>query len=174
MIAPPLTTQSWRLPAAVAAAAILAACLAAPVGWAAVKTVAADRGEATPVAAAHAYLLAVFNGSGEELGIRRCLCDSRQSELLTEARALRAEFARVNTDAKVESADWKSLDSDGNVSALISFRFTLIDPTTGSVTFMKGSQHEWRFQATKERGIDGGWKVCRLNAPPLCGTHLRC
>jgi hypothetical protein len=174
MIAPPLASRSWRLRTAVALATILAACLAVPVGWAAVKTVEADRGEATPVAAANAYLLAVFDGSDDELGIRRCLCGSRQSELLTEARALRAELAKVKTDAKVESADWKSLESDGAVSALISFRFTLIDPNTGSVTFMKGSQHEWRFQATKERGVDGGWKVCRVYAPPLCGNHIRC
>ncbi|MFI7509598.1 hypothetical protein ACIBSS_22530 [Micromonospora aurantiaca] len=174
MIAPPHASRSWRLRAAVAVAAVLATCVAVPIGWAAVKTVEADRGEATPVAAANAYLLAVFDGSGDELGIRRCLCDNRQSELLAEARALRAEVAKVKTDIKVDSVDWKSLDSDGVVSALISFRFTLIDPTTGSVTFIKGSQHEWRFQATKERGIDSGWKVCRLDAPPLCGTHLRC
>ncbi|TDB69730.1 hypothetical protein [Micromonospora sp. KC721] len=74
----------------------------------------------------------------------------------------------------MESADWKPLDSEGTVSALISFQFTLIDPTTGSATFMKGSQHEWRFQETQERGIDGGWKICRVDAPPLCGNHIRC
>ncbi|TDB69733.1 hypothetical protein [Micromonospora sp. KC721] len=49
------------------------------------------------VPAAHAYLLAVFNGSDGELGIRRCRCDSRQSELLMEARAVRAELAKVKT-----------------------------------------------------------------------------
>lgn len=46
-----------------------------------------------PVAAANAYLLTVFDGSEDELGIRRCLCDSRQAELLSQARALRADLA---------------------------------------------------------------------------------
>lgn len=23
-------------------------------------------------------------------------------------------------------------------------------------------------------GLGGGWKVCRIYAPPLCGIHLRC
>ncbi|MEU5949623.1 hypothetical protein ABZ793_29265 [Micromonospora sp. NPDC047465] len=174
MIAPPLALRSWRLRAAVAVAVALAACLAVPVGWAAVKTVEADRGEATPVAAAHAYLLAVFNGSGDELGIRRCLCDDREAELMAEARAWRAEVAAMNSEIKVESADWKTVGSDGTVSATIAFRFTLTDQATGSVTFVRGSEHEWSFRVKQERGVGGGWKVCRVDAPPLCGSHLRC
>ncbi|MFD2767246.1 hypothetical protein [Micromonospora eburnea] len=174
MIAPLLASRSWRLRAAVAAAVVLVSCLAVPVGWAAIETVEADRGEATPVAAANAFLLAVFNGSDDELGIRRCLCDDRESELLTEVRAWRTKVAAAKSEIKVESSDWKALDSDGIVSATIAFRFAQVDEITGGVTFISGSRHEWRFHAKRERGIGGGWKVCRVDAPPLCGTHVRC
>ncbi|MEU5943557.1 hypothetical protein ABZ807_31335 [Micromonospora sp. NPDC047548] len=105
MIAPSLASRSRRLRAAVAAAVVLASCLAVPVGWAAVKTAELDRGEPTPVAAGNAFLLAVFNGSDDELGIRRCLCDDREAELLAEARAWRAEVAAVNSKITVESTD---------------------------------------------------------------------
>ncbi|GLX00181.1 hypothetical protein Misp02_42670 [Microtetraspora sp. NBRC 16547] len=75
----------------------------APVGWAAVKPVEADRGEATPVAAANAYLLTMFSGSDGEPGIRRRLYRDRESEPLAEVRAWRAKVAAVDSEIKVES-----------------------------------------------------------------------
>ena len=96
MIALPLphvhgdSARSWRLRAAAAVAAALAGCLAVPLAGHAVKTVEADRGEATPVAVANAYLLAVFSGcSVGEPRIRRCLYRDRESELLAEVLAPR-------------------------------------------------------------------------------------
>ncbi|MFI6332151.1 hypothetical protein ACIBBG_28050 [Micromonospora chersina] len=116
----------------------------------------------------------MFNGSGDELGIRRCLCDDRESELLTDARNWRTEVAAAKSDVKVEASGWKMLDGDGNVSAAIAFRFTMVDQVTGRVTFIRGSEYQWRFRAKRERGIGGGWRICRVDAPPLCGSHLRC
>lgn len=100
-----------------------------------------------------AALLAVFNGSDDELGIQRCLCSGRESEVLAQARSWRAKVAAARAEIRVESSSWKTLDADGAVSALVAFRFTQIDPTTGSVTFIRGSEHEWRFRAEQERGI---------------------
>ncbi|MFG3576763.1 hypothetical protein [Micromonospora chersina] len=138
------------------------------------KTLDAGKGEPSPVAAANAYLLAVFSGSDDELGLRRCLCSGQEAELMAEAREWRAKVAAANSEIKVESSHWETLDANGTVSATIAFRSTHVDQFTGRVTFIRGSEHEWRFQTTQERGIDGGWKVCRVNAPPLCGAHLRC
>ena len=73
-----------------AVAVVLAGCLAVPLAGHAVKTAEADRGEATPVAAANAYLLTVFSGCSDgEPGIRRCLYHDRESELLAEVLAPR-------------------------------------------------------------------------------------
>lgn len=52
--------------------------------------------------------------------------------------------------------------------------FTYVDPANGRVTFIKGTSHEWQFKTRKERGIQGGWKVCKVDAPELCGNYLRC
>ncbi|MEV5690706.1 hypothetical protein [Micromonospora globbae] len=174
VIAPPLASRSWRLRAAVAVAVILASCLAVPVGWAAIKTAEAGKGEPTPIAAANAYLLATFAWGGDGLGVDRCLCDSRRAELLEEAEQMRRQLASAGPGVKVESAGWKTIDSTGLVSAQVSFVFTEVDAVSGRTLFYKGTAHEWKFHTKQERGIDGGWKVCRVDAPPICGTHIRC
>ncbi|MGC4814118.1 hypothetical protein ACLQ29_26600 [Micromonospora sp. DT228] len=173
MIAPPLASRSWKLRAAVAAAVVLASCLAIPVGWAAVKTAGAGRGEATPVAAADAYLLAAFAEYGDGLGVERCLCDSRRDALLEETNKMREQLAATGKSIKVESSDWREVDADGTVSVQIHLRFTDVAASGGPI-FIVGKSHEWRFKTKHERGLDSGWKVCRIDAPPLCGTHIRC
>ncbi|MEV6811821.1 hypothetical protein [Micromonospora sp. NPDC051296] len=177
MIASPHLARSWVVRAVIAAVAGVAAlCLGVPAGfagWAAVKTAQAGRGEETPAAAAHAYLLAIF-ASPDGLGVDRCVCSNRRTDLLQEARDLREQMQVVGSRAKVESTGWTTDDNTGTVSAMVSFRFTDIDPETGRTTFYSGTPHEWRFHTRQERGISGGWKVCRLEAPPLCGNHIRC
>ncbi|MFD2768401.1 hypothetical protein [Micromonospora eburnea] len=159
-----------------AAAVIVVAlvCLGRPAWRAVVGTVEAVRGETTPIAVANAYLEAVFE-SGDDLGIDRCLCTEGRDDLLREARDLREQVKRQAVfDIKIESSDWRTTDSDGTVSALVNLQFTQIDPTTGNVVLVEGSPHEWRFHTRQERRVGGGWKVCRVDAPPLCGTYLRC
>ncbi|MFG1656876.1 hypothetical protein ACGFIY_10150 [Micromonospora chersina] len=157
----------------IAVALGLMACLAVPAGWAVVKTVQAGQGEPTPIAAANAYLLAVFE-TQDGLGVDRCLCDELRADLLRDGRQLREQLAaNAGPGVKVESSDWKTID-DGTVSAMVNLRFTQVDAITGSVMLIAGTSHEWRFYTKQERGIDAGWKVCRVDAPPLCGTHLRC
>ncbi|MGW1451173.1 hypothetical protein ACWCO3_23220 [Micromonospora sp. NPDC002411] len=137
------------------------------------RTAEASKGEADPIAAANAYLLAAFAEYGDGLGIERCLCDSRRKDLLKEASKMRDQLSAAGTGIKVVSSDWKEIDSDGMVSAQISLRFTSVD-AAGRTMFLAGSRHEWRFQTKEERGMDRGWKVCRVDAPSLCGNHLRC
>lgn len=173
MIVRPHTARSWRVRAAVVTAVACAACLAVPAGWAVVRTVDAGQGEETPIAAANAYLLATFQAGGGT-GVDRCLCDAHRSELLRQVDRMRDEVAASGADIKIEAADWTEGDPSGTVSARVNFRFTYVDPANGRVTFIKGTSHEWRFKTKKERGIQGGWKVCRVDAPELCGNHLRC
>ncbi|MEU5943551.1 hypothetical protein ABZ807_31305 [Micromonospora sp. NPDC047548] len=109
MIASPPSLRSWRVRALIASAIAVTACLGVPAGWAVVKTLDAGKGEPTPVAAANAYLLAVFSGSDDELGIRRCLCSGQEAELLAEAREWRSKVAAANSEIKVTSSDWKTL-----------------------------------------------------------------
>ncbi|MBL6277513.1 hypothetical protein JMF97_15240 [Micromonospora fiedleri] len=137
------------------------------------KTVEAGRGEATPVAAADAYLLAVF-ASTDGFGVDRCVCDDRRSELLADADLMRRQVAATGRDFKVQGTDWKAIAGGGTVSAQVKFIVTDVDAATGRVLFVHGTAHEWVFHTKRERGIDGGWKVCRIDAPPLCGTHIRC
>lgn len=173
MITPRPLPRSWPLHLALALVVVVAACLAVPAGWAVVKTAEASKGEATPIAAANAYLLAVFAWGGDGLGVDRCVCDSRRDELLKEAAHMRDQVTGADTGIKVEASDWTT-KSGGVVSAQVSFVFTDVDATNGQTLFYKGTAHEWRFHTKQERGIDGGWKVCRVDAPPLCGNHLRC
>lgn len=174
MVASAPLLRSWRVRASIAAAITLTGCLAVPAGWAVVKTAEAGQGEPTPVAAANAYLLATF-ASSDGLGIDRCVCSGRPRRALKTAQELRREFeAHAGDGVKVESFDWRESSSTGLVSAMVGFRFTRVDPETGSVTFISGTKHEWRFHTMREQGISGGWKVCRVEAPALCGTHIRC
>ncbi|MEU4779473.1 hypothetical protein [Micromonospora sp. NPDC023633] len=174
MIEMPLTARQWRRRAAVVAAVAFAvACIGAPIRQAVIGAVEAGRGEKTPAAAVESYLLAVFEPD-DNPDINRCLCSDNRDELFREARDLRKQVEPHATfGVKVETTDWHTDDSDGTVSAMVDLRFTVIDPQTGGVTFT-GATHRWRFQTTEERGISGGWKVCRVDAPPLCGTYLRC
>ncbi|MFG1779016.1 hypothetical protein ACGFIR_00205 [Micromonospora sp. NPDC049051] len=172
MIEMPLTARQWRRRAAVAAAVAFAvACIAAPIRQAVTRAIEAGRGEGTPAAAAEAYLLAVFQPD-DSPDINRCLCGDNRDELFRQARDLRKQVASQATfGVRVETTNWHT-DSDGTVSAMVDLRFTEIDPT-GNVT-LTGATHRWRFHTTEEGGLGGGWKVCRVEAPPLCGTYLRC
>ncbi|MFE0530625.1 hypothetical protein ACFW0V_23815 [Micromonospora parva] len=173
MIARPHLPRSWPLRLAIIAALLATGCLAVPAGWAVVKTAQAGKGEADPIAAANAYLLAAFAEYGDGFGVERCLCDSRRDDLLEETSRMRGVIKATGRSIKVESSDWKRVDSEGTVSATIKLRFSEV-ATDGRPIFVVGAGHEWRFKTKQERGIDGGWKVCRIDAPPLCGTHIRC
>ncbi len=168
-------SRPWHTRIATAAAIAAAlACVGVPAVRAVVRTAQAGAGEDTPVAAANAYLRAVFE-SGDSLAISRCLCSDNRDELFREARDLRRQVEPYTTfGVKVESSDWRTSDSDGTVSARVNLRFTQIDPATGSVTFTGGPVHEWRFRTRDDGGISGGWKVCDIDAPPMCDMHLRC
>ncbi|MGC4767236.1 hypothetical protein ACLQ20_30750 [Micromonospora sp. DT46] len=172
MLKMPLTARQWRRRATVAAAVAFAiACIGAPVRQAVTRAIEAGRGEKTPAAAAEAYLLAVFQPD-ENPDINRCLCGENQDELFRQARDLRKQVeSQVTFDVRVETTNWQT-DPDGTVSAMVDLRFTEVD-STGNVTFT-GATHRWRFHTTEEKGLGGGWKVCRVDAPPLCGTYLRC
>ncbi|RLK24641.1 hypothetical protein DER29_2558 [Micromonospora sp. M71_S20] len=173
MIEPPLTGRQWRRRATIAAAVVFAvACIGAPVRQAVTRAIEAGRGEKTPAAAAEAYLLAVFQPD-DNPDINRCLCGDNRDELFRQVRDLRKQVeSRVTFGVRIETTNWQTDDSDGTVSAMVDLRFTEVDPS-GSVTFT-GATHRWRFHTTEEGGISGGWKVCRVDAPPLCGTYLRC
>ncbi|WP_433388697.1 hypothetical protein [Micromonospora sp. KLBMP9576] len=175
MIETPSTARRWRTRAALAVALVIGVtCLGAQLRQGFMKTVEAARGEETPVAVANAYLRAVFE-TGDSADINRCLCGDNRDELFQQARALRKQVEpHAAFGVEVETSDWHTIDSDDTVSAFVSVRFTQIDPATGAVTSTGGTAHKWQFRTTKERGPSGGWKVCRIDAPPLCGTHLRC
>ncbi|MEU9505414.1 hypothetical protein AB0D32_03915 [Micromonospora sp. NPDC048170] len=172
MIEMPLSARRWRRRATVAAAVAFAvACIGAPVRQAVMEAIEAGRGEKTPAAAAEAYLLAVFQPD-DNPDINRCLCGDNRDELVRQAHDLRKQVeSRVTFGVRIETTNWQT-DSDGTVSAMVDLRFTEVD-RTGSVT-LTGATHRWRFQTTEEGGISGGWKVCRVDAPPVCGTYLRC
>ncbi|MFY1597115.1 hypothetical protein [Micromonospora sp. WMMD737] len=172
MIEMPLTARQWRRRAMIAAAVAFAiACIGAPVRQAVTRAIEAGRGEKTPAAAAEAYLLAVFQPA-ENPDINRCLCGDNRDELFRQARDLRKQVeSQVTFGVRVETTNWQT-DPDGTVSAMVDLRFTEVAPS-GSVTFT-GATHRWRFHTTEEGGFGGGWKVCRVDAPPLCGTYLRC
>ncbi|MER7420521.1 hypothetical protein ABT346_27700 [Micromonospora peucetia] len=168
MIAMPLTARQWRTRALTAAAVAFAVtCIGWPVRQAVMGAVETWQGPKTPVAAAKAYLLAVFE-PGDSPGINGLLCSENRDELFREALALRKQVEPHATfGVKVESTDWHTIDSGGGVSAMVNLRFTKIDPTTGDVTFTGGTVQKWQFHTKEERGISGGWKVCRVEAPPL-------
>ncbi|WP_433530459.1 hypothetical protein ACQPYA_30655 [Micromonospora sp. CA-263727] len=175
MIAMSPTPRPARARAATAVAiAVGIACVGVPAGQAVVRTIEAGRGEQTAAAAANAYLVAVFE-SGDSLDINRCLCAENRDKLFREALDLRKQVApHAPFGVTVTSSNWQPNDTDDTVSALVNLQITQIDSTTGGLTFIEGTAHEWRFLTRKEQGMSGGWKVCRIDAPPLCGTLLRC
>jgi len=44
--------------------------------------------------------------------------------------------------------------------------------TDGSTVFFRSENHIWRFDVVQN--VRGGWKVCGLQAPDLCGTYVEC
>ncbi|MFG1760643.1 hypothetical protein [Micromonospora echinofusca] len=172
MIEMPSTARQWRRRATVAAAiAFAVACVGWPVRQAVTRAIEAGGGEKTPAAAAEAYLLAVFQPD-EHPDINRCLCGDNRDELFRQARDLRKQVeSQVTFGVRVEATNWHS-DADGTVSAMVDLRFTEVAPS-GNIT-LTGATHRWRFETTEEGGVGGGWKVCRVDAPPLCGIYLRC
>ncbi|MGC4806624.1 hypothetical protein [Micromonospora sp. DT233] len=169
--------RRWRSRAvAVAAVAFAVACIGAPARQAVVRAFEAGRGEQTPTAAAQSYLAAVFE-SGDSAKINQCLCADNRDELFRQARDLRKQVDQQATfGLRVETSGWQSIGSEeGTLTVLVSLRTTTIDPATGGVSFPGGDAHAWRFTAKEEGGLTGdGWKVCRVDAPPLCGTYFRC
>ncbi|MFY1705004.1 MULTISPECIES: hypothetical protein [Micromonospora] len=158
--------------AALTAAAV--SCVGLPAGRVVLRGFTAMRGEATSTAAAEAYLRAVFE-SGEGTEISRCLCGEDHDARFREARELRRQiepYASFGVD--VDATNWRRIGTEGTVAATVNLRFTQIDPGTGNVTFTEGTPTQWRFHTREEQGLTGGWKVCRIEAPPLCGTYLRC
>ncbi|TDB93848.1 hypothetical protein E1091_11490 [Micromonospora fluostatini] len=171
----PEPVSAWRRRAATAAVvAAVISCVGFPVRQAAIRAFDEMRGEPTSTAAAEAYLRAVFE-SGDSSAISRCLCSEDLDARFREARELRRQIEPYAVfGVRVESSGWRTVGSDGTVAAMVDLHFTRIDPTTGAVTTTSGTAHEWRFHTREERGLRGGWKVCRIDAPPLCDTYLRC
>jgi hypothetical protein len=167
----------WRFRVATAAAIVLATvCVLGPARQSALRAFEAGRGEETPTAAAQAYLAAVFE-SGDSAEINQCLCADNRDELFRQARDLRKQVERqAGFGVRVETSNWQPIGTEeGTVTVMVSLRTTTIDPATGGVSFPGGDAHAWRFTATEEGGPTGdGWKVCRVDAPPLCGTYFRC
>ena len=68
--------------------------VAVPVSWAVLRQAEAERGEATPDAAANVYVLQM--SSGEELGLSRVLVAARHDQLLGQWRKYRVFKAALN------------------------------------------------------------------------------
>jgi hypothetical protein len=167
-----------RVAVTVAAVVVVAVCV--PTAWllrdVVRGTVAADRGAADPGAAVVEYFRAgPLGGFGaDDIRFGHMLCASRRNALRTQAAGVAADVHRAaaNHDAELLHADTSDdrviVDGDrASVTTLVSLVFSTNQP---GAPFLVGSQHAWTFRLVEQ----GGWRVCEVSAPRICGTVLNC
>lgn len=134
-------------------------------------TLAAERGAENAIAAADGWVVALNYGQDPPGGY---LCPDRFDGLRRQAAELRQTIdrhARGNT-VRVGSRDWREQGNGdrAEVTAEVYLQFT----APGETLTVAGTPHPWRFTVERFGGIGAGWKVCQVDPPELCGTHLRC
>jgi hypothetical protein len=164
------------LPVAAAAAALVLCAVPAGGFW----TFAVDHGPAGAACPTCAVLAYVGTGplggwTADEAAFSRVLCPERRGTLVAQADAMARDlreglagsgmslFDVVTTGDRVSVAGNRA-----TVETRVAFQFTV---GTGGTDFLRSTPRPWTFDL---RGGDGGWRVCRVTAPPICGAVLRC
>jgi hypothetical protein len=171
------------LPAALrllAVAAVLVCAVPAGTFW----TFAVDHGPSgagCPECAVVAYLgYGPIDGWGrDDLRFDRLLCDSRRRALRAQAERLADAVKAATTSAGLgllhaETGPDSQVTTTGTratVSTSVALMFTVTDPARGGgPTYFRVNTPRWTFDLVS----DDGWRVCRVDAPDLCATALRC
>lgn len=147
-------------------AVLCAGVVAVPMSWAVRKQAEADRGEATPAAAANVYVLKM--SSGEEIGLWRVLAARRHDDLLRQWRQYRGEMERGNVPSKLEMLAPIEVEDQGDDRATVTAQ---VRPTWWHEQInISGTAHTWRFETRRDAG---GWRVWSADLPQWCGVHVR-
>ncbi|MFE2615609.1 hypothetical protein ACFXA2_18555 [Micromonospora chalcea] len=141
--------------------------VAVPASLAVRKQLEAERGEATPEAAATLWLLKL--SAGDELGLSRVLAGPRHDELRRQWRDYRAEItSTARPPSKLESVGPMTIEHQGNGRATVVQQVRAV--WWDGPQILAGVDHPWRWQLRKD---DGGWRVWSVELPRWCGTHVR-
>jgi hypothetical protein len=138
-----------------------------PAVWFVRATVDAGRGEASPAAAANAYLLAL--GYSEQEGLLPLLDDGAEDELLRQWADLRTAMAATESwgaPSRLNVGDLDEgpiVDGQATVTAGVSATWWGRGGTPG--TSVESETLPWRI-VTRD---DDGWRVVKVDAPPWCG-----
>lgn len=148
-------------------AVVCAGLVAVPASWAVRKQLDAERGEATPEAAATVWLLKL--SAGDELGVSRVLVRSRHDELRQQWSRYRAEMNRSNRPpSKLEAVGPSVIEHQGDDRATVVEQVRAVWWDDGKI--LSGTEHPWRWELRKDAG---GWRVWSVELPSWCGVHVR-
>ncbi|WBC12792.1 hypothetical protein O7600_16540 [Micromonospora sp. WMMA1998] len=144
-----------------------AGLVAVPASWAVRKQLQAERGEATPEAAARVWLLKL--SAGEEVGLSRVLAGARHDELRQQWRDYRAEMTGTGREpSKLESVGPSAIEHQGADRASVTDQVRAV--WWNDAQILAGTAHPWRWELRKDRG---GWRVWSVELPAWCGVHVR-
>ncbi|WP_433284163.1 hypothetical protein [Micromonospora sp. CA-244673] len=148
-------------------AVVCAGLLAVPASWAVRKQLEAERGEATPEAAARVWLLRL--SAGDELELSRVLARSCHDELRQQWSRYRAEMSRSgHPPSKLEAVGPRVIEHQGDDSASVVEQVRAVWWDDGAI--LASAEHPWRWELRKD---SGGWRVWSVELPLWCGVHIR-
>ncbi|MFE9204684.1 hypothetical protein [Micromonospora sp. NPDC007230] len=138
-----------------------------PASWAVRKQLEAERGEATPEAAATVWLLKL--SADEEIGLSRVLAAPRHDELRQQWSDYRDEMnGSRRPPSKLESVGPSVIEHQGDDRATVAEQVRAV--WWDGPNILAGSDHQWRWELRRD---DGGWRVWSVELPPWCGGHVR-
>ncbi|MFD6696908.1 hypothetical protein [Micromonospora aurantiaca (nom. illeg.)] len=134
-------------------AVISAGLIAVPASWAIRKQLKAEKGEATPEAAARVWLLQL--SAGQELGLSRVLAGSRHDELRQQWRSYRSDMTGSGREpSKLESVGPSVVEHQGADEATVTEQVRAV--WWDGPQILAGTAHPWRWELRQD---DGGWRV---------------
>jgi hypothetical protein len=149
---------------------VCAGVIAVPASWAVWKQAEADRGEATPEAAATVWRLKL--SAGDESGVSRVLAKSRHAELPEQFVRYREDMAGLARPvSKLEAVGTSVIEHQGDDRATVEEQVRGVRWGDDG-TNLAGTAHTWRWELRKDLG---GWRVwsliCRHGAECASGQN---
>jgi hypothetical protein len=109
-------------------------------------------------------------GRGDDIDLDPVLCAARRDQLHRQAEAFASDLNRPGV-LRIEPLPGDQVTTHGAEATVVSrIQVSATDGTPGSTLAYHSTPATWTFRVVN----DGGWRVCQVDAPTICGSLLRC
>jgi hypothetical protein len=134
-------------------------------------------GAANPGAAVNIYFLSGpmggFGGFGradDSIDFDRVLCDERRDELHEQAASFAATLDRPRFQ-EIEAFDDQVTMAGDRATVVTQVQVSFAGSDPNRIITYTSKPVPWTFHTVN---VDGRWRVCQVDAPPICGTLINC